>query len=264
MLSHHKLSIVIPNYNYGVFLRELINSINTLKNRGLVQIIVVDACSTDSSAEVINDCLMSHDLYIIEKDRGQADAVSKGLNLASGTWFMFQNSDDLFHIETLDWFLDNLSLSETYEVVAFDQGFLVEDIHGFRPIKSFTHSGQFFYPLFLKNIYFTNQSTIYRTNLAKSVDFDFRFQFCLDLDFTVRYFKLFKPRIVYFNEILGFQRLHDLSKTSNMQERCIEESSRIRLLNFSIYDRILLYPILLFYYLRKFSLRICNLRNFHV
>ena len=257
MLSKPLLSIVVPNYNYGAYLKELLDGINSIDSRELVEVIVVDANSSDNSFEIITSTLISSDQYLVEPDEGQADAVNKGLRLAKGEWFIFQNSDDLFDFEALEKFLRNINYYVSYDIVAYNQGFLTSvDGTFFERKISFVHSGVFFIPLFLLNIYFTNQSTFYRRSKAVSIGFNKNFKFCLDLDFTVRFFKKFNPKIYYVNEVIGFQRLHPSSKTSTIQDQCVKEARLIRKKEFSFVDYFLLFPSVVIYYSFRFLRRV--------
>lgn len=89
------ISIVIPNYNYGHFIEENLNSVmsQTYPNK---QIIVVDGASTDNSLEIINKYKDKIDIIISEKDGGQSEAIQKGFNLATGDILCWLNSDDSF------------------------------------------------------------------------------------------------------------------------------------------------------------------------
>ena len=59
-----------------------------------VEHIIVDGGSTDGTLDVISR-LNHTDLQVVsEPDKGQSDAINKGLNLASGTIFNWLNADD--------------------------------------------------------------------------------------------------------------------------------------------------------------------------
>tara|TARA_B100000131_G_C18115771_1_gene611230 strand:+ start:1063 stop:3276 length:2214 start_codon:yes stop_codon:yes gene_type:complete len=90
-----KISIVVPNYNYGNFIKENLESIisQTYPNK---EIIVVDGGSTDDSLEIINRYKDKIDIIISEKDNGQSEAIEKGFKLATGDILCWLNSDDSF------------------------------------------------------------------------------------------------------------------------------------------------------------------------
>ena len=59
------------------------------------EVIVVDGASTDSSLEILETFKKNIDVLIVEPDRGQADAIMKGVTVARGEVFNWINSDDV-------------------------------------------------------------------------------------------------------------------------------------------------------------------------
>lgn len=95
-----KVSVVIPNYNYGRYLRQAIQSAldQTLKPH---EIIVVDDGSTDNSQEVLlsfGDAIVS----ISQENAGVAAARNKGAEIATGDLLAFLDADDYWHPEKLE------------------------------------------------------------------------------------------------------------------------------------------------------------------
>lgn len=88
------LSVVVPNLNGGKYLPQTLESI--LAQEGpQFELIVVDGGSTDGSAEVLERFKDRIDVLIVEPDRGQADAIMKGVAIARGKLFNWINSDDV-------------------------------------------------------------------------------------------------------------------------------------------------------------------------
>ncbi len=86
-----RISIVTSSYQQAEFIGRTIDSV-LAQDYPNVEHIVVDAMSTDGTAEVL--ARYSHLTVIREKDRGQADAINKGFRAATGQIFGFLNSDD--------------------------------------------------------------------------------------------------------------------------------------------------------------------------
>ena len=89
-----KISIVTPNYNYGRFIEETIRSV-LLQGYPNLEYIVIDGNSTDNSVEIIKKYEPWLTYWVSEKDKGQANAINRGINLATGEWFNWINSDDI-------------------------------------------------------------------------------------------------------------------------------------------------------------------------
>lgn len=92
-MTKPQLSIVMPTLNQRPYIRRAIDSILTQPSPA--EIIVIDGGSTDGSLDIL-DSYGSAIRYISERDRGQSDAVNKGLAMASGDIVGWLNSDDVY------------------------------------------------------------------------------------------------------------------------------------------------------------------------
>ena len=88
-----RISIVIPNYNSGVVLERAIRSLLAQDYPNL-QLIMMDAASTDESRQTIERYRDKFDVVVSEKDKGQADAINKGFARANGDVFGWLCADD--------------------------------------------------------------------------------------------------------------------------------------------------------------------------
>lgn len=124
-----KFSIITPSYNQGSFIEQTILSV--ADQHGIEkEHIVMDGGSNDETVEVLKK--YPHLKWVSEKDRGQADALSKGIKLATGDIVGWINSDDYYeagifesvakHFEDpkIMWVIGNLSYvyDSTQEVIA--------------------------------------------------------------------------------------------------------------------------------------------------
>lgn len=105
MDNNCKVSVVVPIYNVEVYLARCIDSIlkQTYSN---LEIILVDDGATDGSGEIV-DRYASLDNRIIpihKSNGGLSDARNAGIDVATGEYICFVDSDDLIHpqyVETL-------------------------------------------------------------------------------------------------------------------------------------------------------------------
>jgi glycosyltransferase involved in cell wall biosynthesis len=89
-----RLSFVIPTRNQARFLRRAIDSCLAQGVRD-AEVIVVDGLSTDGSQEVLRS-YGERVRWSSEADRGQADAVNRGVARARGEVVAWLNSDDAY------------------------------------------------------------------------------------------------------------------------------------------------------------------------
>ncbi|MEZ4223831.1 MAG: FkbM family methyltransferase [Polyangiaceae bacterium] len=93
-MPHSELvSVVVPNYNGGRFLRECIESVLEQSYPHL-EVLVMDGGSTDESLSVL-ESFGSRIRWVSEEDRGQADAIKKGFAQVQGELVGWLNSDDV-------------------------------------------------------------------------------------------------------------------------------------------------------------------------
>src|SRR3954447_2230266 len=90
------VSIVIPSYNQGKFIRETIDSVLAQDYRP-IEVLVLDGASKDDTVDVLRSYGARDDLqWWSEPDKGVVDAVNKGLARAAGSIQAIQSSDDTF------------------------------------------------------------------------------------------------------------------------------------------------------------------------
>lgn len=91
----YRISIVIPIYNSEKYLNKCIDSILDQKFNGL-EIILINDGSSDSSLDICNEYKdkYSNVKVITQKNSGPSSARNVGLDLASGEYICFIDSDD--------------------------------------------------------------------------------------------------------------------------------------------------------------------------
>lgn len=97
------VSVITPIYNAEKYLTEALNSVfkQDYKN---IEIVLVDDCSTDSSAEIIKELQKQHPeiiYHLQEKNMGAGAARNKALELARGQYAAFLDSDDIWQPDKL-------------------------------------------------------------------------------------------------------------------------------------------------------------------
>jgi len=102
------VSVITPSYQQGEFLEATIQSVVQQEGSFYLEYLVIDGGSTDNSVQIIKryDFLLRSGLlpvkcagvkfiWVSERDRGQANALNKGLVRSTGTIIGWVNSDDI-------------------------------------------------------------------------------------------------------------------------------------------------------------------------
>ena len=110
------LSIIIPVYNCAPVILRCLESIDFQD----AEIIVVDDGSTDDSADVIKDYIVTHpNVQLIRKENGGvSSARNVGIEVASGKYIMFVDADDYLASDGIDKVLQ-MAEENKAEVVKF-------------------------------------------------------------------------------------------------------------------------------------------------
>lgn len=219
-----KISIITPSFNQGAFLEETIRSV-LLQNYPNLEYIILDGGSTDNSVEIIKKYDEFIDFWVSEPDNGQADAIYRGIEMATGDIIAYLNSDDIYYPDAFfkvakefiknpdsGWLTGRTVFVDEYSNPKSDQP-------RYLPINMFNM-------VYLGN-FVMQPSTFWKKKLFLSVGgFDKNLRFSFDYELFLKFLKLEKP--LWINQNLAGFRYHSMSKTTNIMDVCEEESYKIR------------------------------------
>lgn len=99
----NKISVIIPVYNVKEYLKECIDSVINQSYKNL-EIILIDDGSTDGSEKICDDYKNNDDRIVVvhKKNGGLASARNKGIEVSTGEYLFFIDSDDFIELNTLE------------------------------------------------------------------------------------------------------------------------------------------------------------------
>ena len=128
-MEQPKVSIIIPVYNVETYLIECLNSaIN--QNYSNKEIIIINDGSTDSSSYLLKEFKHNNpELILIEtNNRGQSCARNTGIDIATGEYIIFLDSDDWIEKSTLARCIDALKTHQV-DIVMFSAKSFTDGLH---------------------------------------------------------------------------------------------------------------------------------------
>ena len=99
--TYPRLTVITPSFNQAKYLEKTILSVLNQHYPNL-EYFIMDGGSTDGSLAIIKKYEPYLAGWVSEKDRGQTDAINKGIRRATGDYIAFQNSDDVFAPHAFD------------------------------------------------------------------------------------------------------------------------------------------------------------------
>jgi len=88
------ISVVIPAYNAGPYIAATLQSV-LAQQADNIEVVIVDGGSTDDTVDIANTFSTLNITIISEPDRGQLDALQKGLKVARNDIILWLNADDI-------------------------------------------------------------------------------------------------------------------------------------------------------------------------
>ncbi len=219
-MEYPKITIITPSFNQGHYLEETILSVLN-QNYPNLEYFVVDGGSTDNSVEIIQRYADRITWWVSERDKGQTEAINKGMLRATGDIVNWINSDDLLAPGSLH------HVAEMF--VGSDALCLCGPITMFENEKRWKFDAAFkkgdsFEIVFGIDIYNQPGTFFHRKAIDKIGLPDMRLHYVMDKEWFMRFLMhCGTDRIATTEQLLADYRIHSTTKTAGQTDKFIAE-----------------------------------------
>lgn len=218
------VSIIIPIYNSGNFLKKLLNNLvnQTYKN---IEIILIDDGSEDNSLQICNEYQVNDKRIkvISQTNKGVSSARNKGLKIATGDYITFIDSDDDIDRNYIDVMVRNI-----------EDDYLIKTNTKNAKKDVLVSSEQYLFDILSGKIPGVCWGYLFRKDLLKNIKFDLNTSFMEDTIFLIQYLintsnvKVLKEKL-YYHEVNqdGLTNSNKLEKKINEYMYSIDKIQEI-------------------------------------
>lgn len=218
-----RLSLITPSYQQAAYLRECIRSV--IEQGDGVEHIMVDGGSDDGSRAILEQHASRFHWWCSEKDRGQSDAINKGLAHATGAVFGWLNSDDAWLPGTAD--RVRSAFAADPELLVFGGQVTHRDSSGERTFDALNDNGD------TRRLYadpvINQPATFYRMSVVKELGgVDPALRYVMDVELWWQVLFRHGTQHLRFERVpLAMFRLHDASKTVSQHSGFLAEMAAL-------------------------------------
>lgn len=224
-----KITVITPSYNQGKFIRETILSIIE-QNYSNLEYIIVDGNSTDETIDILNSFKNDKRItkIIVEKDKGQVDALLKGFKMATGDIFGWINSDDKLEEGALSKVATKFITDHNVQILVGLQRNIDENGRslGIAKRKIMSNKDWLRMPMSINQ-----PPTFFKSEVYRSVGgLNPILEYSMDYDLFMRFAKN-NYKWKYIDEVLAQFRYHSNSKTVSLPNRQWKEEFKVFKMN---------------------------------
>ena len=217
-----RISVIIPSYNSGAFLRQaLLSALEQVPPP--YEVLVQDGGSTDDTLDMLQS-LGDRVAWVSAPDDGQSDALNRALARATGEVVLWLNADDVLLPGSIEAasaaFASDPDLSFAYG--DFDM------IDGMGAVMRRYRSSEYSWKrVYARGCYiFSGSLFVRRQSLVAIGGYDPTLRACMDFDLLLRLGAAGRSR--HLPQTIGQLRMHESNKSSTMLTTFLREGFRVR------------------------------------
>lgn len=213
-MSVSRVSIVTPSYNHARFIRRTIDSVLGQKGDFELEYHVIDGASRDGTVDILRSYGDAF-TWVSEKDKGQVDAINKGLRRVTGDIVGWVNSDDVLLPGALARVVEAFERHPSAEWVHGRCRIIDEDdvlVRGWISLYKHYRCRRHTFERYLAENYISQMTTFWRRSVHDEVGYlSPEFDLTFDYEFFLRLAERGDP--IYLDEELACFRWYETSKS---------------------------------------------------
>ncbi|PID31639.1 hypothetical protein CR983_00065 [Candidatus Saccharibacteria bacterium] len=185
--SKPSVTVIVPAYNAAAHIEPCLQSILS-NNDHPMEVLVINDGSTDATKKVVSDLAKTDTRLrlINQRNRGVSAARNRGIHLIKTDYFMFVDSDDVIHRDSISLHVAT-ALQTNADIVCskYNKTQLVptKPEAGVRTVDSSDATKSLLYDKFIKSV---PTAKLYKTSIFKSLEFDTSLQVGEDTEYVFR------------------------------------------------------------------------------
>lgn len=223
------VSIVIPVYQAGKYFHDCLQSIQKQSYKN-IEIILIDDGSTDGSSEICDEIAKENYNIVVfhQKNSGVSTARNKGIELASGKYIIFIDSDDYIEPDIISVVVQSFEhLNIDLSVFGF-QMISEENNRKFKPnipfacdqLLSKRELNSHLMNLFLGNVLHAIGTKVYKKSIIdkNNIRFQDRWEYYEDIYFCLSYITKCE-KVLFMNKVGYYYRIGNPDSLSNKETK---------------------------------------------
>lgn len=223
MTDQPTISVMTPSFNQADFISQTIHSVLT-QNYSHLEYLIIDGGSTDGTLDILRS-YSGRLTWLSEPDHGQAEAINKGLQRATGDILAWLNSDDLYLPGALQCIADFFTRQPDVDMVYGDYHLI--DSRGKLLLRK--KEIPFDYNILLYGLdYISQPTTFFRRRVVERVGYlDESLHYGLDWEYWLRIARA-GGQVAHIPRYLAAARWHPQAKTIIAPAQMYAEHQAIR------------------------------------
>jgi glycosyltransferase involved in cell wall biosynthesis len=186
-----KFSVIVPSYNQDKYIGATLNNLRQLKELAKqlqveIEVLLFDSESNEGVQKEIEKYREVIDVLEVKKDKGQYDAINKGIAKLTGDYWTWLNTDDLLDLDGFKKVVDVLKKESTIDYIFGGIDYIDQDGKKFKTVPAYD------LPLDLlvhKNPGIFQPGSFFKTEITVKIGPLASYRCCFDYEYILRLLK---------------------------------------------------------------------------